>query len=132
MMQCSHTNTRARARREFRAQAAFTTALVDERVGEDSDWVLCKVDGVKVSQRPSMEIVVCLVSLSQKKKNKIDEKSLTGRRWQQRQTVAGLSGAEYYYSSSHIVSPSHEHTLPSIRQEILMTHKNTSHMSLHK
>lgn len=78
-----------------------------------------------------------LFSFLKPKKKKLDEKSLTGRRRrrrqrQQRQTVAGLSGAEYYYSSSHIVSPSHEHTLPSIRQEILMTHENTSHMSLHK
>lgn len=70
-----------------------------------------------------------------KPKKKIRWKVTHGRRRRRRQqcqTVAGLSGAEYYYSSSHIVSPSHEHTLPSIRQEILMTHENTSHMSLHK
>lgn len=80
-----------------------------------------------------MENVVCFVSSSKKKtKKKTNEKSLMGRRRRQPQTVAGLSGAEYYYSSTHIVSPSHEHTLPSIRKEILMTHENTSHMSLHK
>lgn len=52
MMQCSRTNTHARARRDLRTQAAFTTALADGCVGEDSDRSLCKVDGVKVSQRP--------------------------------------------------------------------------------
>lgn len=92
-------------------------------------WVLKALHRIYYRQNPSVtwpEIVVCLVLLWQK-----INKALVGL-YQQCQNSSQAELWWILYSSSCIVSPSHERTLPSIRQEILMTHENTSHMSLHK